>query len=85
MMPGAIKRRASRALVYTLLVGVVLWLVGPFIWLFVTSISYQRNLLARPLALIPPEITLDNYRMVLGMLRFHAEATASWSRRRSRS
>ena len=77
MMPGAIKRRASRALVYTLLVGVVLWLVGPFIWLFVTSISYQRNLLARPLALIPPEITLDNYRMVLGMLRFHAEGQAA--------
>ena len=40
----------SRLLVYGLVVVVAAWLVGPFVWLFVTSISYQRNLLARPLA-----------------------------------
>jgi len=57
--------------------AVVLWLVGPFIWLFVTSVSYQRNLLARPLAFVPPEVTLDNYRMILGLVRFHAEGQAS--------
>ena len=56
---------------------IALWLVGPFVWLFITSVSYQRNLLARPLALIPPEITFDNYRMVLGMVRFHAEGQAA--------
>ena len=77
MKPGALERRATRTLVYALLVVVTLWLVGPFIWLFVTSISYQRNLLARPLALVPPEVTLDNYRMVLGMVRFHAEGQAA--------
>src|SRR5262249_40522395 len=53
------------------------WLVGPFAWLLVTSVSYQRNLLARPLAFVPPEVTLDNYRMVLGMIRFHAEGQAA--------
>jgi multiple sugar transport system permease protein len=51
--------------------------VGPFIWLFITSVSYQRNLLARPLALIPPEATLDNYKMILGLIRFHAEGQAA--------
>jgi multiple sugar transport system permease protein len=51
--------------------------VAPFVWLFVTSVSYQRNLLARPLAFVPPEVTLDNYRMVLGMVRFHAEGQAA--------
>ena len=50
---------------------------GPFVWLLITSVSYQRNLLARPLALIPPEVTFDNYRMVLGMVRFHAEGQAA--------
>src|SRR5262249_62069610 len=52
-------------------------LVGPFCWPFVPSISYQRNLLARPLAFVPPEVTLDNYRMVLGLVRFHAEGQAA--------
>jgi len=67
----------SRVVLYGLVALVILWLVGPFVWLFVTSVSYQRNLMARPLALIPPEVTLDNYRMILGMVRFHAEGQAS--------
>ena len=54
-----------------------LWLSRPFVWLFVTSVSYQKNLLARPFAPVPPEVTLDNYRMVLGLIRFHAEGQAA--------
>jgi len=56
---------------------VAAWLVAPFAWLFVTSISYQKHLLARPLSFIPPEVTLDNYRMILGLVRFHAEGQAA--------
>ena len=67
----------SRLVLYGLIALVVLWLVGPFAWLFITSVSYQRNLLARPLSLIPPEVTLENYRMILGQVRFHAEGQAS--------
>jgi multiple sugar transport system permease protein len=67
----------NRAVVYALVAVIALWLVGPFVWLFVTSVSYQRNLLTRPLAFVPPEVTLDNYRMVLGMIRFHAEGQAA--------
>src|SRR5439155_981688 len=52
-------------------------LTGPFVWLFITSISYQRNLMARPLSFIPPEITLDNYKMIFGLVRFHAEGQAA--------
>jgi multiple sugar transport system permease protein len=77
MSPAALKRRANRVVVYALVAVIALWLVGPFVWLFITSVSYQRNLLARPLAFIPPEVTLDNYRMVLGMVRFHAEGQAA--------
>jgi multiple sugar transport system permease protein len=73
----AVKRRVNRLVVYSLVALVAVWLVGPFVWLFVTSVSYQRNLLARPLAFIPPEVTFDNYRMVLGMVRFHAEGQAA--------
>jgi multiple sugar transport system permease protein len=64
-------------LVYGLVLAVALWLIGPFLWLFVTSISYQRNLLARPLSFVPPEVTFDNYRMILGLIRFHAEGQAA--------
>jgi multiple sugar transport system permease protein len=71
---GSIGRRV---LVYSLVAVVALWLVGPFVWLFVTSISYQKHLLARPLSFIPPEVTLDNYRMVFGLIRFHAEGQAA--------
>jgi len=71
------RRVRSRLLVYALVLLVAGWLVGPFLWLFVTSISYQRNLLARPLSFVPPEVTLENYRMVLGFVRFHAEGQAA--------
>ena len=77
MRPTTLRRRTNRAVVYALVAVIALWLVGPFVWLFVTSVSYQRNLLARPLAFVPPEVTLDNYRMVLGMIRFHAEGQAA--------
>jgi multiple sugar transport system permease protein len=66
-----------RILVYGLVGAVALWLVGPFVWLFVTSVSYQKHLLARPFSPIPPEVTFDNYRMILGLMRFHAEGQAA--------
>jgi multiple sugar transport system permease protein len=76
---GRYKTRSagSRLVLYGLILAVALWLIGPFVWLFVTSISYQRNLMARPLSFVPPEVTLDNYRMVLGLVRFHAEGQAA--------
>src|SRR5205085_1313659 len=76
---GRYKARSlgSRLVVYGLVLAVALWLIGPFVWLFVTSISYQKHLLARPLSFVPPEVTLDNYRMILGLIRFHAEGQAA--------
>jgi multiple sugar transport system permease protein len=68
---------ARRLLVYAVVAVVVLWLLGPFVWLFVTSVSHQKHLLARPLSLVPPEVTLDNYRMIFGLVRFHAEGQAA--------
>src|SRR5260370_894399 len=56
---------------------VSLWRIGPFVWLFVTSVSSQKHLMARPLSFVPPEVPLDNYRMIMGLMRFHAEGQAS--------
>jgi multiple sugar transport system permease protein len=76
---GSYRRRStgSRLVLYGLLAAVAVWLIGPFVWLFITSISYQRNLMARPLSFIPPEVTLDNYKMIFGLVRFHAEGQAA--------
>jgi multiple sugar transport system permease protein len=76
---GSYKARSkgSRVLLYGLILVVVLWLIGPFVWLFITSISYQRNLVSRPLPVVPPEVTLENYRMIFGLVRFHAEGQAA--------
>jgi multiple sugar transport system permease protein len=67
----------SRIVLYGLILAVAVWLIGPFVWLFITSISYQRNLMARPLSFVPPEVTLDNYKMIFGLIRFHAEGQAA--------
>ncbi len=76
---GSYRRRpaGSRLVLYGLIAAVAVWLIGPFVWLFITSISYQRNLMARPLSFIPPEVTLDNYKMIFGLIRFHAEGQAA--------
>lgn len=75
---GSYRKRStgSRIVLYATVAAVALWLIAPFVWLFVTSISYQRHLLARPFSLVPPEVTFDNYRMILGLVRFHAEGQA---------
>lgn len=76
---GRYRRRpvGSQLVLGAVILVMVLWLVGPFAWLFVTSISYQKHLLARPLSFIPPEVTLDNFRMIFGLMRFHAEGQAA--------
>ena len=35
--------RSSRLVLFALVLGLTLWLIGPFVWLFVTSVSYQRK------------------------------------------
>lgn len=54
-----------------------IWLIGPFIWLFIASISDQRELLTRPTPLFPAEPTLDNYRKILGLVEFQSRDQAS--------
>lgn len=56
---------------YALAAAVAVWLIGPFLWLFITSISYQRDLLAMPTPLIPVNPTLENYGKILGLTEFH--------------
>lgn len=53
---------------------VAVWLIGPFLWLFITSISYQRDLLTMPTPLIPVNPTFENYGKILELTAFnHAD------------
>lgn len=67
-----IGRWISARSIYAAVAIVALWLAGPFLWLFVTSISDQRDLLVRPMPLIPPHPSLDNYAKIFGLVEFHA-------------
>lgn len=67
--------RALRRLGLALSVGLVaVWILGPFAWLFVTSVSHQKHLLARPMRLIPPEVTFSHYQAILGFRSWYAQA-----------
>lgn len=58
---------------YALVAIIALWLIGPFLWLFISSISEQRDLLARPMPLIPPNPSFANYAKIFGLVDFHAQ------------
>ncbi|WP_274628180.1 carbohydrate ABC transporter permease [Arvimicrobium flavum] len=67
-------RIASGLGIYALAALVAIWLMGPFLWLFITSISYQRDLMAMPTPLLPVNPTLENYQKILGLTEFdHAD------------
>ena len=76
-MPTVIARNHSKlwpALgLYGLVALVALWLIGPFLWLFISSISEQRDLLARPMPLFPPNPSFANYAKIFGLVEFHAQ------------
>jgi multiple sugar transport system permease protein len=66
--PHRAKRWATTTTLYGLVAMVAMWLMGPFVWLFITSISNQRDLMVRPMPLIPPTLDLDNYAQILPSL-----------------
>lgn len=67
------RKWASASSIYGLAAMVALWLIGPFAWLFITSISNQRDLLVRPTPLIPPNPNFDNYAKIVGLVEFHSQ------------
>jgi multiple sugar transport system permease protein len=75
-VPRQYGRILSRVGHYLLVALTAIWLVGPFLWLFITSISYQRDLFQKPTPLLPVNPTLENYEMILGIVDFHSKDQA---------
>jgi multiple sugar transport system permease protein len=55
-------RRTTRTLHIVLLVGLVIWAIGPLYWLFVASLSSPTDSLAHPTALWPAETLWSNFK-----------------------
>ena len=59
------KRLVERVVTYTLVVLLVSWILAPYGWLVVSSISTKEALISRPLKWVPERITLDRYLEIL--------------------
>ncbi|HET6450853.1 MAG TPA: carbohydrate ABC transporter permease [Spirochaetia bacterium] len=58
----AFRRTVSGALLAIGVIAIAVWVLAPYAWLIVSSISTKIDLLSVPLRWIPPHPTLDNYR-----------------------
>ena len=60
------KRKAHRiprrALLYAAVLLIAVWVLAPYAWLIISSISTKIDLLGVPLKWLPPRPTLENYR-----------------------
>ncbi len=51
----------KRFFLYLTVIGIVIWTVGPYLWLIISSLSFKIDLLTVPLSWIPSRLTLENY------------------------
>ena len=62
---GRARRRrrqlVGRVLLYLAVVAVVLWVVAPFAWLVISSVSTRAALTSKPLQWLPDHLNLSNY------------------------
>jgi multiple sugar transport system permease protein len=56
-----IRRLPFRAFLYAAVVLIAAWVLAPYAWLIVSSISTKIDLLSVPLKWLPPRPTLENY------------------------
>lgn len=54
-----------RILLYVLIIIIVVWVLAPFAWLMISSVSTRADLLAKPLHWIPERINLDGYKKII--------------------
>jgi len=63
-MNVAIKRKINSALLNLVALAVIIYIVGPFLWVAVASFQGENELLRKPPNFIPQNPTLDNYNYV---------------------
>jgi multiple sugar transport system permease protein len=63
-------RKASNTWIYILLIGGLVLMVGPFLWMLLGSIKPQADFLRNPPTLLPSTPTTDNYQRLFDQLDF---------------
>jgi multiple sugar transport system permease protein len=63
-------RTGSNTLVYVLLVGGLLLMVGPFLWMVLGSVKPEADFLRNPPTFLPSAATTDNYGRLFDQLDF---------------
>ncbi len=63
-------RTASNAWIYVLLIGGLVIMVGPFLWMVLGSIKPQSDFLRNPPTFLPSVATTDNYQRLFDQLDF---------------
>ena len=61
-MKRKIHRLPGRVLLYAAVLLIAAWVLAPYAWLIISSISTKIDLLSVPLKWLPPRPTLENYR-----------------------
>ncbi len=56
------RRRLGRVALYVAVVAVVVWVLAPFVWLVLSSLSTRAALTTKPLQWIPDHLDFSNYR-----------------------
>src|SRR4051812_2584811 len=55
------RRMAADILTYAVLVSMSLFCVGPIVWMFLTSLKLEADIVTRTMQYIPSRITFTNY------------------------
>jgi multiple sugar transport system permease protein len=61
-MQTGLRRFTYRTLLYIAVLLIAVWVLAPYAWLIISSISTKIDLLNVPLKWLPPRPTLENYR-----------------------
>jgi multiple sugar transport system permease protein len=69
----------TRTILYVLLAIFMIWTIGPYLWTFISSISYPVELTAKPPHWIPRQPTFENYQKLLQLVGKYRVATATRS------
>lgn len=64
---GKLTKRLNRILLYICVILIVFFFMAPFYWIFITSIQPEGQLYQKDQSIIPEQVTLENYKIVLGI------------------
>ncbi|MCR4657691.1 MAG: carbohydrate ABC transporter permease [Lachnospiraceae bacterium] len=64
-MKRKVKKRIRRIVLYFLVLIIVVTVVAPYLWMFISSISTKSDLLKKPMRWFPEKPTFENYAAML--------------------